>query len=542
MSPPGGTGGDRLPAAVPWLVGIGLVALAWSSRFLQDDAFISFRYARNLAEGLGLVWQPGVAVEGYSNFLWTALLGLGIRLGLDPVGLSMGLGLGGYALTLAATARLARRVLGSERLALLAVLALGLNPTVRGYATGGLATSWQTALNVLVMERLLAGLEAGYSRRDLVRLGTLAAAALLLRPDAGLLVGLSTGTLLVCLRRRQRGRQVGYFLLPLALVVAPWLLFKLHAYGHLLPNTAFAKLPPEAPWAAGLGYLGQFLQSTWTLPFPLLFLALLPRALAPAQWRLRPLLLLTVPWLGFLVRAGGDFMEFRMLVPVMPFLVILGVWVLDQVGRGRRGVRLALAGLVVAGNCNHEWNFADAPYRRGVETFAELTEHLYGPRYGWVSVGRALRAHFPGPGAPTLASAACGAIPFYSRLDTVDQLGLNDAWVARHGVPFSQVAGHRRVAPLGYLVARGVDLVLSHPVLFPLQDVQGGLRRQHLEGPFFFLPDPEHLPPGAALLFVPIDLDRVLPVIQLTRHPRVEAAARTGRWLRVPLDEIARSP
>src|SRR3954452_23840444 len=39
---------------------------------LFDDAMISMRYARNLVEGHGLLWNPGQpAVEGYSNTLWT---------------------------------------------------------------------------------------------------------------------------------------------------------------------------------------------------------------------------------------------------------------------------------------------------------------------------------------------------------------------------------------------------------------------------------------------------------------------------------------
>src|SRR5512140_2281077 len=41
---------------------------------LFDDAMISMRYARNLAHGYGLVWNPGeVPVEGYTNILWTLL-------------------------------------------------------------------------------------------------------------------------------------------------------------------------------------------------------------------------------------------------------------------------------------------------------------------------------------------------------------------------------------------------------------------------------------------------------------------------------------
>jgi len=47
-------------------------------RFLVcDDAFISFRYARHLAEGQGLVWNPEERVEGYTNFLWVLVLAAG---------------------------------------------------------------------------------------------------------------------------------------------------------------------------------------------------------------------------------------------------------------------------------------------------------------------------------------------------------------------------------------------------------------------------------------------------------------------------------
>ena len=41
-----------------------LVILAWSSRFIQDDAFISFLYADNLARGDGIVWNEQQKVEG----------------------------------------------------------------------------------------------------------------------------------------------------------------------------------------------------------------------------------------------------------------------------------------------------------------------------------------------------------------------------------------------------------------------------------------------------------------------------------------------
>jgi hypothetical protein len=44
--------------------------------WLVDDAMISMRYARNLAEGSGLVWNVGERVEGYTNLLWTLFMTL----------------------------------------------------------------------------------------------------------------------------------------------------------------------------------------------------------------------------------------------------------------------------------------------------------------------------------------------------------------------------------------------------------------------------------------------------------------------------------
>ena len=73
----------RTDVLLPLLIAAA-AAVAWVNRFVQDDAFISFRYAKNLAEGNGLVWNVGQpAVEGFSSPLWMGLLSLGASLGLD---------------------------------------------------------------------------------------------------------------------------------------------------------------------------------------------------------------------------------------------------------------------------------------------------------------------------------------------------------------------------------------------------------------------------------------------------------------------------
>ncbi len=62
-------------------------------KFTVDDAFITFRYAKNLAEGKGFVYNPGENVLGITNPLYGLIIALGIKFGLDPIVFSKILGL-----------------------------------------------------------------------------------------------------------------------------------------------------------------------------------------------------------------------------------------------------------------------------------------------------------------------------------------------------------------------------------------------------------------------------------------------------------------
>jgi len=60
------------------------VAHAFYLGVIAEDAFISFRFAKNLAIGNGLVWNAGEPpVEGYTNFLWVVISAAVLRAGLD---------------------------------------------------------------------------------------------------------------------------------------------------------------------------------------------------------------------------------------------------------------------------------------------------------------------------------------------------------------------------------------------------------------------------------------------------------------------------
>ena len=132
-----------LGSSLPWLVVLAwLASVAW---FLCDDAFISFRYVRNLVEGHGLVFNIGERVEGYSNFLWVLeLAALWKLFGLRPENAAPWLSVVCTAGTLAATVWWAARLPGLRHRALVTWMALGLLCTSATFAVwtsaGGLET------------------------------------------------------------------------------------------------------------------------------------------------------------------------------------------------------------------------------------------------------------------------------------------------------------------------------------------------------------------------------------------------------------------
>jgi hypothetical protein len=79
-----------LDLRAPFLAPLALLVLtrAYFWRLLpysSEDAYITFRYARNFVRGLGLVFNPGERVMGFTSPLWTVWNALGIAAGQDPV-------------------------------------------------------------------------------------------------------------------------------------------------------------------------------------------------------------------------------------------------------------------------------------------------------------------------------------------------------------------------------------------------------------------------------------------------------------------------
>lgn len=220
------------------------VAGAWPSRLsMVDDAYVSLRYALNLALGHGLTYSAGEPpVEGYTNFLWVLLLAPATRLPVHAAAWATGLGLLFGALAVGLAAALGRVLVPGSRLAPLAAASvLAAVPHFAVAATNGLETA-------LFVATLLAALLASARAHPLA--GPLAGILYLVRPEGGP-IGLALAVRAAWIRRSARP------LLGQAAVVVPYFVFRYAWFGTWAPNTwnAQARGPLAEMWAMNEDYL-----------------------------------------------------------------------------------------------------------------------------------------------------------------------------------------------------------------------------------------------------------------------------------------------
>ena len=349
-------------SCLPWLA---LLAwMTWLAWFITDDAFITFRYVRNLLEGHGLVFNPGERVEGYSNFLWALELAAIWKLfGLPPEAVAQWLSVGYTAGVLAVLAWWVRRDAGlAGHRGLAAWMALGLVCGSASFAVwtsgGGLEARQFTFFLVAAMVGLMLH---GGSRRALVAVSLCLAAAALTRPEGVLMAACCFGWFgaqrLVAYRGGGAGlgrgriaawldwREVVCVAVPFVVLVGAHLAFRLAYYGEWLPNTYYAK--HVRPWyESGFRYyVAAVLETGLYLLVPLAWAAM------REGWRARreiayalPLLCIFVHVAG-VMRMGGDYFEYRALDFYWPALCVPAVAAILALGSRLAGSRW-LRGLV----------------------------------------------------------------------------------------------------------------------------------------------------------------------------------------------------
>jgi arabinofuranosyltransferase len=351
-----------------------LVVHSLAYNFVTDDAYISFVYARNFAEHGELSFNLGAPVEGYTNFLWTVLLGALMVPGIPPEISSRVLGTACGIVTLYLVTRMTARALSATAptpvpasetglrhapvtpWAGVPALLLACSSGFACWSSGGLETQLFT---MLVAGALDAVTEASLRRRALRRAGALLALASMTRPEGPLVAAVLGAAwvvhrVLVHLHARRTGETqataaaaaaaapgIRDELVAAALFLVlwlPWFAWRWWYYGWPFPNTYYVKAAGE--WADarsssprlasqmidnGLYYLWIWLRQTrllYALPLALVGLASAhprsPRGLLALACGLVALI-----YAPYTVSVGGDFMGLHRFI--MPLFVIAAI-------------------------------------------------------------------------------------------------------------------------------------------------------------------------------------------------------------------------
>ena len=232
--------GGRLERLRDLLLLLVAAVAAWSAvasfeGYVFEDSYITYRYADNLAEGQGFVFNPGERVLGTSTPLWTLLLAAGKRLTGQEIPVLAGwlFAAAWVAFALLGAALIRSRGRGNAG-ALFALACL--------WGAGGILLVWgmETALDVAL---LFAALAAARARREGL-LGLLLGLAMITRFDTVLFAGL----LLALVAWSERRVPWRPFLVATA-VVLPWLIFSQLYFGAPFPHTLSAKAHDETTQA-----------------------------------------------------------------------------------------------------------------------------------------------------------------------------------------------------------------------------------------------------------------------------------------------------
>jgi hypothetical protein len=319
--------------------------------FVTDDTFITFRYAQNLLDGNGLVYNAGQYVEGYTNFLFVLLLAFFKLLGAEFLATARVLSLVSFIAIYALVVYYIR--IRTKNYFLAAISGFFMCASypfvtwVMGAMEGHVATLFVTVATVLLLRVLEE--ETVPSHWKWVSGGCFAL-AYLTRPDmvvfpVAVCAVLSACACLAYKRKQETNTHIKLIIALLAPVLITLLLhytWRWFYYGQLLPNTYYAKVSGISLQVLALNGVGYVWSYILTPPFLLMWTAITALCVLWSRQEAKAnsvLLAMIAVYLVYVIRIGGDWMPiFRFFVPLFPLIVLLAAR--SYKVEGRKGIIL----------------------------------------------------------------------------------------------------------------------------------------------------------------------------------------------------------
>ena len=421
----------------------------WLTLFPNDDAAISWRYARNLIDGHGLVYNASERVEGYSNFAWTLATAFGL-LFIAPdailywtIFLSIVCGAG----ALLVLYRHTRRELG-EQWWLLPTALLASCTAMAYWGASGLESVAVVFIQTGVWA-MTCRVEKENDRTALLWLLAALVASILIRADGFLIPLLAV----VYLAVKGRFRQAKYCFAVVLLTIGIYFSWRHAYYGWWLPNTAYAKVT---------GLLSDRLANAWGMFTGILMstgifipiAALLAETLRSGMTAIKEKSLKPIPfhvvvflaWMGYYFYVGGDIYYERFLLLLFPLGFFTLARLLKDISGGVAKDRFVLVAVGIT---------------LLILSFAPVGRYQFMKACSWNKwdeTGKFIAAEYPGA---KIAVDAAGLIA-YNNPDSfvIDIYGLNDEHIGHLPYKGEFLIGHCKSDP-PYVLAKKPDLICS---------------------------------------------------------------------------------
>jgi hypothetical protein len=417
---------------------------------LVDDAMISMRYARNLASGSGLVWNPSdLPVQGYTNLGWTLLMAL-LHLLRVPESLVSLLVMAAASILVLGTSLISFRIViamdpNAHRGALVAAAITSFYFPLVYWSLRGMevaALTFGVSLSVLLAIRLA---RHPLGRTLPILLGLAILLLLVMRLDALLQVAVFLGFAFLVARASRNWFSIAAPALLAAGGLITILLWQEDYYGSALPNTYFLKVVGVSAmerWKLGVQVFVEYATRDFLMPLVIIGAGLLFfRGMRKKEYLL--LLALFVVQCVYSIHVGGDYAEpldapqvdaaNRFITQGMPALIALfaitcerflkalqtgSEWLARQSVQSETLTVLAISVATLVVMSGQPW------FRWAVRNAPLLDSDIWRAQLG---------LHIRDNTAPdaTIAAHAVGNIAYYSERRTIDLLGMSDPVVAR---------------------------------------------------------------------------------------------------------------
>lgn len=438
------------PALVLGLFTVYIGVLIWRTSFmvqgvryfsLFDDAMISMRYARNLAEGYGLVWNPGGdRIEGFTNPLWTFAMALIHLVPIPPSKISLCVQAFGavlMGLTVWMSWKVAQTLSSGNCIASISCMILTafyyplINWSAQGMEVSALALIVMTFLYREV-ESLKTGRPVGVGSYLLAGIGTF------VRLDAIILVLALVVWDVFVLRDRHRRAFLGT-LCVIAMFVMQFSA-RYYYYDEFWPNTYFLKMtgyPCLLRWSRGAFSFCDFAMQSGVFWLVLCFLFLYSKR----ERGLALVGLLICMQIAYSVYAGGDAWEWfggsnRYVSIVMPAVFVIAGLVLAKfakwieggaagvISRAKQGMTIPICLMIFLAQINCFHGTQTLFYSLLVWPPLHVEDNLK-------QVQNALQIREITHPTAKIGVVMAGCLPYFVDRACIDFLGKNDKLIAR---------------------------------------------------------------------------------------------------------------